>query len=126
VSSDIALTVPARSEFVSVLRAVTASVAARLAWPYDAVDDLRLAVDEACAQLLSLPASELTLTISATEDALDVVVATDADPGGWPPPGAEESLAWRVVSALTDEAGFDRSDGGPVVRMRKRTGGKGS
>jgi anti-sigma regulatory factor (Ser/Thr protein kinase) len=43
--SPVIATVPARAEFVHVLRTVVAAVAARLDLPYDALDDLRMAVD---------------------------------------------------------------------------------
>lgn len=120
--SDVVVSVPARPDFVHVLRSVTASVAARINLPYDDIDDLRLAVDEASAQLLVVASegSALTLRIIPTEDFLELVVAINATRVDWPPPEAEESLAWRLMSALADEARFERSDHGPALRLTKR------
>jgi serine/threonine-protein kinase RsbW len=120
--SSVVVSVPARADFVHVLRSVTASVAARLDFPYDAIDDLRLAVDEACAQLLAVGSdgSELTLRMAPTATGLDVVAAIDIGVGSWPPPDAEESLAWRLITALADEARFERADDRPAVRFTKR------
>jgi serine/threonine-protein kinase RsbW len=90
--------------------------------PYDDIDDLRLAVDEASAQLLGVASdgSALTLRITPTEEALELVVAINTTSVDWPPPEAEESLAWQVMSALADEARFERSDHGPALRLTKR------
>lgn len=120
--SPVVVSVPARPDFVHVLRSVTASVAARMDFPYDDIDDLRLAVDEASAQLLvvSPDGSALTLRIIPTEDALELVVAINTTTVDWPPTDAEESLAWRLMSALADEARFERTDQGPALRLTKR------
>jgi serine/threonine-protein kinase RsbW len=122
VSANISVTVPARSEFLSVLRAVAASVAARLEWPYDVVDDLRIAVDEACAQLLNggRGGKALTVRFEPSEDGMDLTASTDAAGASWPPPDVEESLAWQVLTALTDEVSFERAGDLPTVRLRKR------
>lgn len=120
--SAVVVSVPARPDFVHVLTSVTASVAARMDLPYDDIDDLRLAVDEASAQLLVVASdgSALTLRIIPTEDVLELVVAINATSVDWPPPEPEESLAWRLMSALADEARFERSDHGPALRLTKR------
>lgn len=116
------VSVPARADFVHVLRSVTASVAARVDFPYDAIDDLRLAVDEACAQLLAVGSegSALTLRMTPTEEGLALVAAIDAGGVEWPPPEAEESLAWRLMSALADVARFEQGSDGPAIHLTKR------
>jgi serine/threonine-protein kinase RsbW len=42
------LTFPARSEWVSVVRLATAGVASRMGFTYDEVEDIKLAIAEAC------------------------------------------------------------------------------
>ena len=118
----VTLTIPARPDFVHVIRSVVASVAARADFSFDAIDDLRLAVDEACAQLLSFRpgATVLEIEIAWDQDGLEVVAAIDGDATGWPPPGSEDTLTWQVLAALADEATFDRTHAGPAVRLRKR------
>jgi len=105
-----------------VFRAVAASVAGRLDFPYDAVDDLRLAVDEACAQLLAVrgDSSKLEMAISESPDEVSVQVVLH-DPGGaWPPEGLSRTLAWQVLTALADEAAFGMDGQGPMVSIVKR------
>ena len=120
--STVAVSVPARADFVHVLRSMTASVAARLDFPYDEIEDLRLAVDEACAQLLAVGSdgSKLTLHMTPNGDRLEIVAAIDASVASWPPPDAEESLAWRLLSALAEEARFEMGVNGPALRLTKR------
>lgn len=115
------VSVPARADFVHILRSVAASVAARLDLPYDAIDDLRLAVDEACAQLLSVGsgASALTLRMTPTEERLELMASIDAEGVDWPPPDAEESLPWRLMSTLADAARFEQGENGPAIHLSK-------
>lgn len=116
-SADVTVSVPARPDFVRLLRAVVASVGARFDLTYDRIDDLRMVVDEASAQLLSVPAETLTMTVRPG-DRMVIVVRTDGKVNGaWPAPRAEETLAWRVLTGLADEVSFEQSDGGPAVRI---------
>jgi serine/threonine-protein kinase RsbW len=122
VAPDIAVSVPARPEFVPVLRSVVASVAARLDFPFDAIQDLRIAVDEACSQLLAVSVAEATtlrLRITPSSDGVELVASTDARRASWPPAEAERSLAWQVIEALADRAAFEEQDGAPALRIAK-------
>ncbi|HEX2031472.1 MAG TPA: ATP-binding protein [Actinomycetota bacterium] len=120
-SAEITVTVPARPEFAHVLRAVVASVAARMDLGYDVIEELRILVDEASAQLLAIrePATALRLRVIPSETAVELTVSTDAHVGRWPPERAERGLGWQVVAGLADEAVFDQWDGRAAVRLRK-------
>ena len=50
--ADVELRLPADSAYVSVLRTTTAGLAARLDFPIDDIEDLRIAVGEASAMVL--------------------------------------------------------------------------
>jgi serine/threonine-protein kinase RsbW len=121
VSSDVTVTVPARPDYVRVLRAVAASVGARLDFTYDRIEDLKLAVTEACATLLSLPgpARIMVLRLGSADERITALVCTDAELGlsAWPPPDVENTLAWRVLAGLAAEADFQMSEEGPAVRL---------
>ncbi|WP_018216842.1 ATP-binding protein [Salinispora vitiensis] len=98
------LTVPADGGYLSVLRTATAGLAARLQFALDEIEDLRIAVDEACAMLLSVATqhAELECRFSVTDDALAVDVTVPTSRGARLP--AESSFAWRVLTALTTSA----------------------
>ncbi|MCW2838246.1 MAG: rsbW, partial [Marmoricola sp.] len=51
-SPDVELRLPAESAYVAVLRMTTAGLAARLDFTLDDIEDLRMAVGEACALVL--------------------------------------------------------------------------
>jgi serine/threonine-protein kinase RsbW len=114
------VTVPARPEFLHVVRTVVGSVAARHDLTIDAIEDLRIAVDEACAQLLGARGSTVTVAIGASGDGVEAVCSTDAEVGEWPPAGIQHSLAAQVLQGLADAVSWERSAAGPAVRVRKR------
>jgi serine/threonine-protein kinase RsbW len=114
------ITVPARAEFLHVVRTVVGSVAARHDLTIDAIEDLRIAVDEACAQLLTVRGGHVTVAISGTEEGVETVCTTDADVAVWPPEGVRHSLATQVLQGLTDSVAWERSATGPAVRVGKR------
>jgi serine/threonine-protein kinase RsbW len=120
--SDVSVKVPARPDFVHVFRSVIASVAARVEFTYDEIDDLRLAVDEACAHLLAAGAgTTLTMLVRPIDGGgLEILASIDADGSAWPPAGAERTLTWQVLSALADEARFEHVNGHPALRLVKR------
>ena len=116
------LVVPARSELLSLVRSVVASLAARQGFSYDAIEDLRIAVSEAATFLLeaSAPGARLELRVSHVEEGVAVGLSTDAPAGAWPPVGAQRSLAWQVLSALTDEAALGQDADAPALQLMKR------
>jgi serine/threonine-protein kinase RsbW len=122
-STAIVVTVPPVPDMVHVLRAVTGAVGATMEIPVDALDDLRLAVDEASSYLLTLQPRgsrlRLSLTPSATE--LRAVVSVDVPSDGWPAPGFPDSLSWKVISGLVDSVETATDGGGPAIVVRKRT-----
>lgn len=116
----IAIVIPARAEFLHVVRTVVGSVSVRANLTIDAIEDLRIAVDEACAQLLVAHGSTVTVTITPRGDSIEVVCATDAEVASWPPDGVQHTLAAQVLHGLADEVSWERDGEGPAVRVTKR------
>jgi serine/threonine-protein kinase RsbW len=121
--TPISLTVPAEPGYLHVLRTVTAGVASRLDIGFDDVDDLRIAVTESCNRLLSLATGGRSLAMGLTPSGrgLTVAVEIDAELTEWPFAGSHETLAWRVISGLVDEAYEELRDGRPTIVLTKRT-----
>jgi serine/threonine-protein kinase RsbW len=118
------ITVPPRTEFIALLRTVTGGIATRMQLPLDAIDDLRLAVDEAVAFLLtaSRDASRIEMRLDPSDTELSATVGTDSPIELWPPRGYQDTLPWQVISGLTDGAQMARSERGtPTIRFAKRT-----
>jgi serine/threonine-protein kinase RsbW len=98
--SDVELRIPADSAYLAVLRTATAGLAARLDFTLDDIEDLRIAVDEACAMVLpqARPQSDLTCTFDLDVARLTVTVSAQCDA---PSPPDQHGFAWTVLSALT-------------------------
>src|SRR3954465_413749 len=78
---------PASSAYLSVLRTATAGLAARLQFTLDEIEDLRIAVDEACAMLLDSgesAAHELTCRFELATDLITVTVSVSAGSSALP------------------------------------------
>jgi serine/threonine-protein kinase RsbW len=119
---DVTLNVPAVPSSVSIVRAVTAGVASRMALPYEAVDDLRIAVAEACNRLFALPEpQQLRVELAPGDDALRVVLSTDGGTRAWPRDDHDASLAWKVIEGLTDGAEESLVAGRPTIALEIRT-----
>ncbi|MGK5443312.1 ATP-binding protein [Micromonospora sp. URMC 105] len=114
------LTVPADGGYLGVLRTATAGLAARLQFALDEIEDLRIAVDEACAMLLAIATrdAELECRFSVTEDALTVEVTVPTVRGATLP--SESSFAWKVLTALTTAASADAAGGRATISLLTR------
>ena len=97
---DVELRIPADSAYLSVLRTVTAGLAARLDFTLDDIEDLRIAVDEATAMVLpqTLPDSDLSCAFFLGNARLGVAVTAQCSS---PRPPSQNGFAWTVLSALT-------------------------
>ncbi|NES28725.1 anti-sigma regulatory factor [Micromonospora terminaliae] len=114
------LTVPADGGYLGVLRTATAGLAARLQFALDEIEDLRIAVDEACAMLLAIATrdAELECRFAVTEDALTVEVTVPTVRGATLP--SESSFAWKVLTALTTAASARAADGRATIALLTR------
>jgi serine/threonine-protein kinase RsbW len=91
--------VPASVAFVSTLRLTAASLAARCDLTVDDIEDLRLAVDEACALLLphAVAAATLDATFRLADGELAVDTSVRSRDAAQP---NREGFAWTVLGAL--------------------------
>jgi serine/threonine-protein kinase RsbW len=119
----IELTVPALATYLSVVRTATAGLAARLSFTFDEIEDLRIAVDEACVMVLSLPRSTpddlatLTCRFRVQPDALAVTVSAPVDGDALMP--AEQSFAWQVLIAHATDVTGAVNAGHASIGLRK-------
>ncbi|MEO3778091.1 ATP-binding protein [Micromonospora sp. B11E3] len=114
------LTVPADGGYLGVLRTATAGLAARLQFALDEIEDLRIAVDEACAMLLAVATrdAELECRFTVTDDALTVEVTVPTVRGATLP--SESSFAWKVLTALTTAAAAGAANGRATISLLTR------
>ena len=101
-SPDVELRLPAESAYVAVLRMTTAGLAARLDFTLDDIEDLRMAVGEACALVLENadPGGDLYANFDISDGSIRVSVSADSSRGSDPD---QDSFGWQVLTALTSD-----------------------
>ncbi len=120
VEDAVEIRLPADSVYLSVLRTATASLASRLDFTIDDIEDLRIAVDEACAMLLTqaVPGADLECTFELTADAIRIDVSVLTLDGTEP---SRDTFAWTVLTALAGEVDSTvDADSRVVLTLRKR------
>ncbi len=113
---DVERRLPADGAYVSVLRTLTAGLAARLDFTIDDIEDLRMAVGEACAMVLpeADPGTDLTGRFVLAPGRLTVSVAVGASQ---PSPPDHDSFAWQVLTTLASSATVSTAEGELVVTL---------
>ena len=117
------LTVPAMAAFLDVVRMTTAGLAARLSLSLDDIEDLRSAVNEACAMVLALPgptsvgAATLTCRFEVLPDALAVRVSAPVSETADLP--VRQSFTWHVLATHATGVGGAVDDGHAWIELRK-------
>lgn len=109
------LRVPADPAYLAVIRTATAGLAARLDLTLDEIEDLRIAVDEACALLLNHrahPGEELEAQFTLHPNTLEVLVSGPAS--ALP---RQSSYAWSVLEALVGQVETGATAGGSWIRL---------
>ena len=119
--ADVELRLPADGVYVSVVRTTTAGLAARLDFLIDDIEDLRIAVGEACAMVLpeADADSELVCSYRLAPGRLTVTVAVSASN----PEGPEyDSFAWQVLSTMATRAEAEAAYGRFAVTLTMESG----
>ena len=121
----------ATAALIPTIRAVASDLAARADFDLDAISDLRMAVDEACATLVDVaaPATMLQCTFRVHAERIEVHAHVQADSAD--AAVSTDTFGWRVLQTLADHVEALRQDStdhtvhaGPTVgiRLDKRAG----
>ena len=115
VDAEVELRLPADGAYASVLRTLTAGLAARLDFTMDDIEDLRIAVSEAVAMVLEeadlcrfrLEPGQLSLAVSVTAQ--------------HPATPDYDSFGWQVLTTLAASARVESTDGSYAVHLTLRS-----
>jgi serine/threonine-protein kinase RsbW len=89
-------------QVVPTLRTIAADIAMRQDFDLDAIEDLRMAVDEACSLLLpSASDGNLTCVFSAMDGRIEISVSVLADSAKLT---EDNALGWQLLTALATSA----------------------
>ncbi|MBI2843470.1 MAG: ATP-binding protein [Armatimonadetes bacterium] len=127
------LRIPCKPEYVGVARLALLGVASRMRFSYDQVEDVRLAVGEACTTSVEWATknrrddSEITVRSSITDDKLTVDIIDDAgereeSPGEQNKESDPQNLGALLITLLVDEVTVTPRNGGTHVKMVKYAG----
>lgn len=80
----IEMKVPAQPEYVGIIRLTLSGVASRMGYTYDEIEDLKIAVSEACTNAVQHAYKEdkngeVSIRFGVFEDRLEVIVADEGD-----------------------------------------------
>lgn len=117
----VTIRIPAQRDYVSTLRLVAASLAARCDLTIDEAEDLRLAVDESCAILLpdAVPGASINTRFEITPGALHFTCSVRSTNISGPD---RDGLGWAVLSALVSDVGVAATDGTLTITVAKVRG----
>jgi anti-sigma regulatory factor (Ser/Thr protein kinase) len=110
------VTLPARPENIALIRQLLGAVAESIHLDEDLVDDLRLAVTEACTNVVRHAYSDgapgpIELSVNPTDGGVRVVV-TDRGRGMGPSPDTKgPGLGLPLIAAIAASVEIERSDG---------------
>lgn len=117
--NEVELRIPADPGFVSLARAVTTALGARCDLTLDQIDDLHIAVDEACALLLPHAPAGSMLTARFGLDAGRIEFRASVPTAAGTQPD-RSGLSWAVLSALSDDLRTSYDGGGLSVTVVKQ------
>jgi len=117
VDTDVKLTLPARPENVSVIRHVLGAFAEALRLPDDLVEDLRLAVTEACTNVVrhAYPPEQtgpVEISIQPLEEQVTVIVSDHGRGIGTSSDTTGPGLGLPLIAAIADEVELQPVPGG--------------
>lgn len=118
-TDQVTLAVPAKPQFIRLARVTASGLATRLGFGIDDIEDLRLAVDEACFCVMGtgLDNHELCLTYRVDDQSLTVdgkITSTEAIT----PPSTHE-MTHLILDALVDEHTIEHRDNESVFHFTK-------
>jgi serine/threonine-protein kinase RsbW len=127
------VTIPAKAEYVSIARLAAAAMAARQAFTFDEIEDLKIAVSEACNVLIASARGRrrppITLHLAPERDALAVLIEAQGVRLELDPrvpdahrPLDESTLGIFLMQCLVDEVGIrpKNGSGSTILRLVKR------
>lgn len=115
------LRIPADGAYVATLRLTAASLAARCDLTVDDIEDLRLAVDEACALLLphAEPKTAMHARFELAAGRLAVTTSVQSPDASEASPD-RSGFAWSVLSALASDVEVVGADDRLTITVLKR------
>jgi serine/threonine-protein kinase RsbW len=121
------LVIPAKNDFVSVARLAISGIANRMGFSYDEIEDLKLAVSEACTNAVDAKCTngegDIKVSCNIFSNRLEIEVMDEGKSGLFennPPVQTlrEQDLGIYLIESLMDQVDI-QEEGGIVVKLTK-------
>lgn len=135
VKDVIKLKIPARGEYLSLIRLTASSVAAKMGFNIDDIDDVKVSVGEACTSIIESlnpkEESEFKIEYVVSEDSLDIEIKSkvrserketeEIDEDAMELASLlEEGLGIMIIQSLMDDVDISKSEEGEMeIKMTK-------
>lgn len=120
------LVVPAKAEYLSLVRIVVAGIANHVGLGDDNVADVKVALSEAASNVIrhayadDCPDNDRVLEIDCYDDKGELVLAvTDHGTGMSIPPPPSDGLGFGIMASLMDKVDVETDSDGTSLTMRK-------
>jgi serine/threonine-protein kinase RsbW len=134
VKDVIKLKIPARGEYLSLIRLTASSVAAKMGFNIDDIDDVKVSVGEACTSIIESlnpkEESEFKIEYTVSENTLDIEIKSkvkfeaeetvDIEEAMELASLLEEGLGIMIIQSLMDDVDISKSEKGEMeIKMTK-------
>jgi serine/threonine-protein kinase RsbW len=116
-SQAVVVTLPPQPRFIRVARLVAAGLANELGFGVDRLDDVRLAIGEACALAVQVGAREVTLSYLLENDGLRVAIDAELGSTGDQLDADYVSLVEQVLEVACSDHSIDRDERRMSIRI---------
>jgi serine/threonine-protein kinase RsbW len=118
-TEEIDLSIPARPEYVVVVRLVAAGIAGRLALSFDDVEDLKIAVGEACTAAIVDGGEQVRIQFEVAAERLTIKVIHDRPRSASAASTEERELGLLLMRCLMDDVRMETNGAQAVTWMTK-------
>ncbi len=117
-NENIQLTLPINPSYVSAARLTASSIANRVGFDIDEIEDIKAAVSEACTFIIKkLSNGDFTLHFSVSQGVLNIVLSTKGEVSLVPD---EDEMGLLMIRALMDKLQIEKnSENVTVITMEK-------
>lgn len=120
ITDNVTLTLPAKSEYVSTARLTASSVANRIGFNIDEIEDIKVAVAEVCNMILSKTNSEISqykILFEINSDKLIITFTGNETAMGCFESNAENEYGMYIMQALMDSV--ELCNNNSIVMIKK-------
>ncbi len=120
ITDNVTLTLPAKSEYVSTARLTASSVANRIGFNIDEIEDIKVAVAEVCNMILSKSNSEISqykILFEINSDKLIITFTGNETTIGCFESNAENEYGMYIMQALMDSV--ELCNNNSIVMIKK-------